>query len=117
MWFSHLILHLFIMFYSICLRLDFELDINWNENRVALKVSHCSADDSLSVLGVNPHLTGLIFLPFWILTISVLLNQVEFPWVIKSDVATYETQFGAVQRPTHQNTSWDWAKFEVCGHR
>jgi alpha-mannosidase len=43
--------------------------------------------------------------------------KVEFPWELKSDVATYETQFGAVQRPTHQNTSWDWAKFEVCGHR
>lgn len=20
-------------------------------------------------------------------------------------------------RPTHRNTSWDWAKFEVCGHK
>eukprot|EP00798_Chlamydomonas_sp_ICE-L_P019351 gene19351-26000_t len=43
--------------------------------------------------------------------------KVEFPWALQCDVATYETQFGAVQRPTHQNTSWDWAKFEVCGHR
>jgi len=22
-----------------------------------------------------------------------------------------------VQRPTHYNTSWDYAKFEVCGHK
>ncbi|KAJ3326548.1 Alpha-mannosidase 2C1, partial [Blyttiomyces sp. JEL0837] len=43
--------------------------------------------------------------------------KVEFPFQIKSNHATYETQFGHVQRPTHYNTSWDLAKFEVCGHR
>ena len=31
--------------------------------------------------------------------------------------ATFEIQFGTIRRPTHANTSWDWAKFEVCGHR
>ena len=36
---------------------------------------------------------------------------------IKSDVATYETQYGHIQRPTHYNTSWDMARFEVCGHK
>ncbi|KAJ1977602.1 Glycoside hydrolase, 38 vacuolar alpha mannosidase [Dimargaris cristalligena] len=43
--------------------------------------------------------------------------KVEFPLDITSDVATYETQFGWVQRPTHYNTTWDMAKFEVCGHK
>ncbi|CAG8548946.1 8292_t:CDS:10, partial [Diversispora eburnea] len=43
--------------------------------------------------------------------------KVEFPFDITSDYATYETQFGFVQRPTHFNTSWDAAKFEVCGHK
>ncbi|TRM58025.1 glycoside hydrolase family 38 protein [Schizophyllum amplum] len=41
----------------------------------------------------------------------------ELPLTIRSDVATYETQFGFVQRPTHKNTTWDMAKFEVCGHK
>ncbi|KAL4246947.1 glycosyl hydrolase 38 family protein [Abortiporus biennis] len=41
----------------------------------------------------------------------------ELPLDIHSDVATYETQFGHVQRPTHKNTTWDMAKFEVCGHK
>ncbi|KAJ3097372.1 Glycoside hydrolase, 38 vacuolar alpha mannosidase [Phlyctochytrium planicorne] len=45
------------------------------------------------------------------------LLKVEFPVDISSDVATYETQFGYVQRPTHFNTSWDFARFEVCGHK
>ncbi|KAJ7781792.1 glycoside hydrolase family 38 protein [Mycena maculata] len=41
----------------------------------------------------------------------------ELPLNIHSDNATYETQFGHVQRPTHKNTTWDMAKFEVCGHK
>ncbi len=36
---------------------------------------------------------------------------------VRSFGAWYEIQFGALERPTHQNTSWDEAKFEVCGHR
>ncbi|KAI0287851.1 glycoside hydrolase family 38 protein [Russula brevipes] len=41
----------------------------------------------------------------------------ELPLDIHSDVATYETPWGHVQRPTHKNTTWDAAKFEVCGHK
>ncbi|WOO79172.1 Alpha-mannosidase [Vanrija pseudolonga] len=41
----------------------------------------------------------------------------ELPLDIHSDVATYDTQFGSLTRPTHRNTSWDAAKFEVCGHK
>jgi alpha-mannosidase len=36
---------------------------------------------------------------------------------VHTDHAAYETQFGHVVRPTHQNTSWDVARFEVCAHR
>jgi alpha-mannosidase len=36
---------------------------------------------------------------------------------IHSFDATYEIQFGAVQRPAHANTSWDAAQFEVAGQR
>jgi alpha-mannosidase len=36
---------------------------------------------------------------------------------VHADRATYETQFGHVVRPTHVNTSWDAARFEVCAHR
>ncbi|KAJ1942521.1 Glycoside hydrolase, 38 vacuolar alpha mannosidase [Kickxella alabastrina] len=43
--------------------------------------------------------------------------KASFTWDITSDFATYETQFGVVQRPTHRNTSWDMAKFEVCAHK
>ena len=39
--------------------------------------------------------------------------KVEFPLNIRAPHATYEIQFGHVQRPTHFNTSYDLARFEV----
>ncbi len=46
----------------------------------------------------------------------VLLKAV-FPVDIRTTKATYDIQFGNVERPTHRNTSWEQAKFEVCGHK
>jgi alpha-mannosidase len=43
--------------------------------------------------------------------------KVEFPVDIVNTEASYETQFGIARRPTHYNTSWDMAKFEVCCHK
>jgi len=43
--------------------------------------------------------------------------KVAFPVDIRTTRATYEIQFGALERATHQNTSWEQAKFEVCAHR
>jgi alpha-mannosidase len=40
--------------------------------------------------------------------------KVEFPVDVVNTEATYETQYGFVKRPTHYNTTWDMAKFEVC---
>ena len=36
---------------------------------------------------------------------------------ILASMATYEIQWGNVQRPTHRNTSWDWARFETCAQK
>ncbi len=36
---------------------------------------------------------------------------------IKSEMASYDIQYGYVKRPTHRNTSWDLAKFEVAAHK
>ena len=43
--------------------------------------------------------------------------KVEFPVNITNTEASYETQYGIIRRPTHYNTSWDMAKFEVCCHK
>jgi alpha-mannosidase len=46
-----------------------------------------------------------------------ILLKVAFPVNILSPAATYDVQWGNVQRPTHRNTSWDWARFESCAHK
>ncbi|MBQ0125107.1 MAG: alpha-mannosidase [Clostridiales bacterium] len=46
-----------------------------------------------------------------------ILLKAAFPLDINTTSATYDIQFGNVQRPTHSNTSWDAAKFEVCAHK
>lgn len=43
--------------------------------------------------------------------------RVSFPTTIRSYFATYEIQYGNLKRPTHRNTSWDAARFEVVAHR
>jgi alpha-mannosidase len=43
--------------------------------------------------------------------------KVEFPINVHAQQANYEIQFGHLQRPTHFNTSWDMARFEVCFHK
>ncbi|MGW4979570.1 alpha-mannosidase [Streptomyces mirabilis] len=40
-----------------------------------------------------------------------------FPVDIRAPHSSAEIQFGHVQRPTHTNTSWESARFEVYGHR
>ncbi|MGW6719766.1 glycoside hydrolase family 38 N-terminal domain-containing protein [Streptomyces sp. NPDC054995] len=43
--------------------------------------------------------------------------KAAFPFDLRADHSTSEIPFGHVQRPTHSNTSWDDARFEVCAHR
>ncbi|QJC21086.1 alpha-mannosidase [Arcanobacterium buesumense] len=45
------------------------------------------------------------------------LLKLGFPVNIHTSKAQYETQMGYIERPTHTNTSWDSAKFEVSTHR
>lgn len=43
--------------------------------------------------------------------------RVLFPFNLRSDAATYEVQYGNVSRPTHFNTPYDLARFEVPAQR
>ncbi|GLW48620.1 alpha-mannosidase [Streptomyces sp. NBRC 14336] len=40
-----------------------------------------------------------------------------FPVDVRAPHSSAEIQFGHVQRPTHTNTTWEAARFEVSGHR
>ncbi len=45
------------------------------------------------------------------------LLKLAFPFDLHAIEARSEIQFGYVTRPTHQNTSWDAAKFEIAAQR
>ncbi len=46
-----------------------------------------------------------------------VLLRALMPVGVHSDTATFECAFGVVRRPTHRNTSWQQAQFEVPAHR
>ncbi len=43
--------------------------------------------------------------------------KAHFPTTVRTDHATYDIQFGSLRRENNRNTSWQFAKFEVCGHK
>ena len=49
-------------------------------------------------------------------TFVSLLTSVALPIDVHFPSATYGTQFGLIERPTHRNTRLEQAKFEVCAH-
>ena len=46
-----------------------------------------------------------------------VLLKVAFEVTVLAPAATYEIQWGHVERATHRNTSWDWARFETCAQK
>ena len=51
----------------------------------------------------------------WRETASML--RTSFPVNVHAEAATFEIQFGSIQRATHRNTTWDLAKDEVAAHK
>lgn len=48
---------------------------------------------------------------------SHILIKAAFPVDVLNPMATFDVQWGNVQRPTHRNTSWEMARFETCAHK
>jgi alpha-mannosidase len=46
-----------------------------------------------------------------------VLMKAAFPVAVRSSRATYEIQFATIERPTHHNTAFDRARYEVTAHR
>ena len=78
-WFQNSLICQKILLYSDSRRIDFETEIDWQEEHMLLKAA--------------------------------------FPLAIHTDKAAYDIQFGNIERPNHQNTSWDEARFEVWAHK
>lgn len=45
------------------------------------------------------------------------LVKAEFHFDVMTRTAACEIPYGVIERPTHKNTSWQRAQFEVCAHR
>ncbi|MGY0019525.1 alpha-mannosidase [Streptomyces sp. YJ-C3] len=43
--------------------------------------------------------------------------KAAFPVDVHAERSAAEIQFGHVHRPTHANTGWDAARYEICAHR
>lgn len=43
--------------------------------------------------------------------------RTSFPVNIFSNEVTCDIQYGNIKRPTHENTSWDMAKYEICAQK
>lgn len=46
-----------------------------------------------------------------------IIAKAAFPVDVNANKATYEIQFGNIERGHTENTSWDVAKFETCAHK
>ncbi|MDJ0860591.1 MAG: glycoside hydrolase family 38 C-terminal domain-containing protein, partial [Dinoroseobacter sp.] len=46
-----------------------------------------------------------------------LLLKAAFPVSVRATRAEFDIQWGQIDRPTHRNTSWDAAQFEVPAHK
>ena len=82
-----------------------QLDYDWNETRLTQFVEVRAGSNRVDFVTVVD----------WQEQEKML--KVAFDVGVRAHEAAYEIQYGHTFRPTHSNTSWDAAKFEVCGHR
>nr|WP_242865996.1 alpha-mannosidase [Desnuesiella massiliensis] len=86
--------------------------------RCALKLTRNFYDSSIEqIIYVYHHVPRIDFKTKLNWKEHNILLKAAFPVDINSSKATYEIQYGNVERETHDNTSWDLARFEVCGHK
>ncbi|XP_060596944.1 alpha-mannosidase 2C1-like isoform X1 [Ruditapes philippinarum] len=83
--------------------------------KVQLKISERSHIEQLIILDAQSPYLKFSTKVVW--NESRKLLKVEFPTSVHTREATYDIQCGHIKRPNHQNTSWDTARFEVCGHK
>jgi alpha-mannosidase len=82
--------------------------------RMTRKTEKSTIVQDISIYSGNPRIDFVTKVEWWE---KKTLMKVAFPVDILSPRATYEIQFGTIERPTHFNTSWDRGKFEVPGQK
>lgn len=82
--------------------------------RVVRKTEKSTIVQDISIYSTLPRIDFITNVDWWE---KRTLMKVAFPLEVLSPRATYEIQFGIIERPTHFNTSWDKARFEVPAQR
>jgi alpha-mannosidase len=82
--------------------------------RIVKKAKHSTITQDVSIFRNNPRIDFRTSVEWHE---KRRLLKAAFPVDVLSRVATYEVQYGAIERPTHHSSTVDRAKFEVPGHR
>lgn len=91
-------------------------DVKLTDNGICIKRKYQKSEITQQIT-LKPHSKRLDFKTKVDWHEDHVLMKATFPFDIRSTFATYDIQFGNIARPTHRNTSWDDAKFEVCAHK
>jgi len=82
--------------------------------RVVKRTENSALTQDISLWRTIPRIDFVTSVEWWE---KRRLLKAAFPVEVLSRTATYEIQYGAIERPTHHSNSHDRAKFEVTGHR
>lgn len=82
--------------------------------RIRRKFGESSVDQRIVLWGSSPRIDFETQVG-WHETKKML--KVAFPVDVHASSARFDIQFGSVERPTHWNTSWDFARLEVAAQK
>lgn len=82
--------------------------------RVRRKTEKSTIDQDIILHANSPRIDFETRVDWWE---KRVLMKVAFPVDVRSSRATYEIQYAAIERATHDNTDFDLARFEMTGHK
>ena len=79
------------------------------------RLGNSTVTQTIRLAGVSPRLDFITHVDWHE---SHRMLRAAFPVAVDANArANYDIQYGFLERPTHSNTSWDQARFEVCMHK
>lgn len=82
--------------------------------RIVRKFHNSTITQDITVYADNPRIDFVTHVDWQ--ECMRLLKAAFYPKV-QTSKASYEIQFGAIERPTHRNTDYDEMRFEACAHK
>lgn len=82
--------------------------------RIVRKFHNSTISQDITIYADNPRIDFVTHVDWQ--ECMRLLKAAFYPKV-QTSKASYEIQFGAIERPTHRNTDYDEMRFEACAHK